>query len=81
MTGWQQVKGAARHSWRERVALDVWYVDHRSLWLDLWILCLTAWVVVRADTSYAPDGGQRSGVPDGCGAPPAASGDDAHGAR
>ena len=69
MTGWQQVNGASRHSWRERVALDVWYVDHRSLWLDLWILCLTAGVVVRADTSYAADGSQRSGVPDGHGDP------------
>jgi len=65
MTGWQQVNGASRHTWRERVALDVWYVDHRSLWLDLRILCLTAGVVARADTSYAADGSQRSGVPDG----------------
>ena len=79
MTGWQQVNGAARHSWRERVALDVWYVDHRSLWLDLRILCLTAKVVVQADTAYAPDGSQRSGVPDGCADPPASPGDHAHG--
>jgi lipopolysaccharide/colanic/teichoic acid biosynthesis glycosyltransferase len=64
MTGWQQVHGAARHSWRERVDLDVWYVDHRSLALDLWILVLTAGVVVRADTVYAEDGSQRSGLPD-----------------
>jgi lipopolysaccharide/colanic/teichoic acid biosynthesis glycosyltransferase len=64
MTGWQQVRGAARHSWAERVALDVWYVDHRSLALDLWILVLTAGVLVRADTVYAADGSQKSGVPD-----------------
>lgn len=64
MTGWQQVHGAARHTWRERVDLDVWYVDHRSLALDLWILVLTAGVVVRADTVYAEDGSQRSGLPD-----------------
>ena len=64
MTGWQQVNGASRHSWRERVAFDVWYVDHRSLWLDLKILLLTAGVVFRADTSYAEDGSQSSGVPD-----------------
>lgn len=68
MTGWQQVKGAARHTWRERVALDVWYVDHHTLLLDLWILLLTAAVVVRADSAYAPDGSQISGLPDG--APP-----------
>lgn len=64
MSGWQQVNGASRHSWRERVALDVWYVDHRSLWLDLRILLLTVGVVFRADTAYAEDGSQNSGVPD-----------------
>jgi lipopolysaccharide/colanic/teichoic acid biosynthesis glycosyltransferase len=66
MTGWQQVSGAARHSWRERVALDVWYVDHRCLRLDLLILWRTVGVVLRADTAYAPDGSQNSGLPDAC---------------
>jgi lipopolysaccharide/colanic/teichoic acid biosynthesis glycosyltransferase len=65
MTGWQQVNGASRHTWRERVALDVWYVDHRSFRLDLLILLRTLGVVLRADTAYAPDGSQRSGLPDG----------------
>ena len=80
MSGWQQVNGAARHSWRERVALDVWYVDHRSLWLDLKILLLTVGVVFRADTSYAEDGSQNSGVPDAFAArsTPSATGGDAH---
>jgi lipopolysaccharide/colanic/teichoic acid biosynthesis glycosyltransferase len=64
MTGWQQVNGAARHSWSERVALDIWYVDHRGLGLDLRILVLTAGVLLRADTVYAQDGSQRSGLPD-----------------
>jgi len=64
MTGWQQVNGAARHSWRERVELDVWYVDHASLALDLRILLRTAGVVARADTVYAPDGSQMSGLPE-----------------
>jgi lipopolysaccharide/colanic/teichoic acid biosynthesis glycosyltransferase len=64
MTGWQQVNGAARHSWRERVALDVWYVDHPSLALDLRILWMTVGVLLRADTVYAPDGSQKSGLPD-----------------
>jgi len=70
MTGWQQVRGASRNTWRERVDLDVWYVDHASFPLDLWILCLTVRVVLRADSVYAPDGSQRSGVPDGFPAPP-----------
>ena len=64
MTGWQQVRGAARHTWKERVAHDLWYVDHRSLWLDLKILFLTVGVVLRADSAYAADGSQQSGLPD-----------------
>jgi lipopolysaccharide/colanic/teichoic acid biosynthesis glycosyltransferase len=65
MTGWQQVRGAARHGWAERIAHDVWYVDHRSVWLDLKILLLTIGVVLRADSAYAADGSQNSGLPDG----------------
>ena len=64
MTGWQQVNGAARHSWSERVRLDVWYVDHLGFWLDLWILVLTVKVVLKADTVYGEDGSQKSGSPD-----------------
>ncbi|WP_443113633.1 sugar transferase [Herbaspirillum seropedicae] len=41
ITGWAQVNGRNALSWEERFQLDVWYVDHRSLWLDLKILVLT----------------------------------------
>ncbi len=41
ITGWAQVNGRNALSWEERFKLDVWYVDHRSLWLDLRILWLT----------------------------------------
>lgn len=41
ITGWAQVNGRNAVSWDERFALDVWYVDHGSLWLDLRILWLT----------------------------------------
>ncbi len=41
LTGWAQVNGRNSLSWEERFALDVWYVDNRSLWLDLRILVLT----------------------------------------
>jgi lipopolysaccharide/colanic/teichoic acid biosynthesis glycosyltransferase len=41
LTGWAQVNGRNAQSWDERFALDVWYVDHRSLWLDLKILWMT----------------------------------------
>lgn len=41
LTGWAQVNGRNAISWEERFALDVWYVDHRSLRLDLRILLMT----------------------------------------
>lgn len=47
ITGWAQVNGRNAISWEERLALDVWYVDHRSLWLDLKILAMTISRVFR----------------------------------
>lgn len=45
VTGWSQVNGRNAISWQDKFALDVWYVDNRSFWLDLRILALTArWV-------------------------------------
>jgi lipopolysaccharide/colanic/teichoic acid biosynthesis glycosyltransferase len=41
ITGWAQVSGRNAVGWDERFRLDVWYVDHRSLWLDLRILWMT----------------------------------------
>ena len=41
ITGWAQVNGRNALSWDEKFKLDVWYVDHRSLWLDIKILWLT----------------------------------------
>jgi sugar transferase EpsL len=41
ITGWAQVNGRNELSWEERLALDTWYVDHWSLWLDLRILART----------------------------------------
>jgi lipopolysaccharide/colanic/teichoic acid biosynthesis glycosyltransferase len=41
ITGWAQVNGRASLPWDERIELDVWYVEHRSLWLDLRILART----------------------------------------
>lgn len=47
ITGWAQVNGRNRLSWEEKFRLDVWYVDHRSLVLDLRILVLTLAAVFR----------------------------------
>ena len=47
ITGWAQVNGRNRLSWEEKFELDTWYVDNRSLWLDLKILLLTFLAVFR----------------------------------
>ncbi|HEX8390999.1 MAG TPA: sugar transferase [Longimicrobium sp.] len=49
MTGWAQVNGGTELPWRDRILLDVWYVDHASLWLDLRILARTVGVVLRGE--------------------------------
>jgi lipopolysaccharide/colanic/teichoic acid biosynthesis glycosyltransferase len=41
LTGWCQINGRNALSWEQKFALDVWYVDHRSFWLDVKILILT----------------------------------------
>lgn len=52
ITGWAQVNGRNALSWEERFKLDVWYVDHRSVGLDLRILWLTVRkVIVREGIS------------------------------
>lgn len=47
ITGWAQVQGRNLLSWEERFELDVWYVDHWSLALDLRILARTVWIVLK----------------------------------
>ena len=46
MTGWAQVNGGIELVWPERIMLDVWYVTHRTLWMDLRILWQTIAVIV-----------------------------------
>jgi lipopolysaccharide/colanic/teichoic acid biosynthesis glycosyltransferase len=46
ITGWAQVHGRKALSWQRKCELDVWYVDHMSVWLDLRILALTLPAVV-----------------------------------
>lgn len=47
LTGWAQVNGRNAISWEEKFKLDVWYVDHFTLWLDLKILWLTLVKVIK----------------------------------
>ena len=46
LTGWAQVNGRNALGWEQKFAYDVWYVDHRSFWLDAKILWLTVWQVL-----------------------------------
>ncbi len=49
ITGWAQVQGRNALTWEERLALDVWYVEHRSVWLDLRIIGRTIGTVLRRE--------------------------------
>ena len=49
LTGWAQINGRNSLSWQDRFILDVWYVDHRSFALDIRILALTVWKVLRRE--------------------------------
>lgn len=54
LTGWAQVNGRNAISWEEKFALDVWYVDNRSFLLDVKIIAMTIWKVVRGEGISAP---------------------------
>jgi sugar transferase EpsL len=54
MTGWAQVNGRNAITWEEKFKLDVWYVDHRSFFLDLKILGLTMWKLLRREGVNQP---------------------------
>jgi sugar transferase EpsL len=54
ITGWAQINGRNDLSWEEKFALDVWYVDHQSLGLDLKILLLTLWKIVKREGISQP---------------------------
>lgn len=49
ITGWAQINGRNALSWEEKFVLDVWYVDNWNLWLDMKILLLTIWKVLKRE--------------------------------
>jgi lipopolysaccharide/colanic/teichoic acid biosynthesis glycosyltransferase len=57
ISGWAQVNGRASLPWDERIELDVWYVDNRSLRLDVKILLMTARMLVTGHGLYKGDTG------------------------
>ena len=54
ITGWAQVNGRNALSWEDKFDHDVWYVDHRTFWLDIKILLLTAYRVLRLEGITQP---------------------------
>ena len=61
LTGWAQVNGRNAISWEEKFRLDLWYVEHRSLWLDLRILAMTLRRVAAGEGISEP--GQATATP------------------
>ena len=55
ITGWAQVNGRTSLSWPERIELDVWYVEHRSIRLDIRILVKTARMLATGHGLYSED--------------------------
>lgn len=49
ITGWAQINGRNAISWDEKFRLDTWYVDHQGVWLDIRIIALTVWRVLRRE--------------------------------
>jgi len=54
ITGWAQIHGRNALTWEDKFKLDVWYVDHWTIWLDIKILLLTVWKVLRREGIHAP---------------------------
>ena len=54
LTGWAQVNGRNAVTWQDKFKLDVWYVDHWSFFLDLKILWLSCWKVIRREGINQP---------------------------
>jgi len=54
LTGWAQINGRNAVDWPARFKLDVWYVDHWSFWLDLKIVGITLWKVIKREGINQP---------------------------
>ena len=54
ITGWAQVNGRNALSWEEKFAMDVWYVDQQSFWMDVKIVLLTVWKILKRENITLP---------------------------
>jgi sugar transferase EpsL len=62
ITGWAQINGRNALNWGRRFELDVWYVGNMSLWLDLGIIALTGWKVLKREVVSQPRGIRNDGA-------------------
>ena len=65
LTGWAQIHGRNQLTWPKRIELDLWYLDHWSLWLDLKILMRTPWILFRSEGLYGRKENFRIRTPNG----------------
>jgi lipopolysaccharide/colanic/teichoic acid biosynthesis glycosyltransferase len=63
LTGWAQVNGRTKLPWDERIELDVWYVEHRSPWVDLKILLRTPRALFTGTYKGETGGWKQSAAP------------------
>ena len=54
ITGWAQVNGRNAISWEDKFKLDVWYVDNWSIWLDVKIIAMTVWKILKREGINQP---------------------------
>jgi len=54
LTGWAQINGRNAITWEDKFALDTWYVDHWSFWLDIKIIAITIWKVLKREGINQP---------------------------
>jgi sugar transferase EpsL len=77
LTGWQQINGRNRSTWAEKFEMDVWYIDHRSWWLDCKIVLRTPFALLRSgDLSHGGHATMPAFDEDQCGASPPWPADD-----
>lgn len=55
ITGWALINGRNAITWEEKFKLDVWYVEHQSFWLDIKIILVSIWKILRRDGVSAPN--------------------------
>ncbi|MCK4527530.1 sugar transferase [candidate division WOR-3 bacterium] len=54
ITGWAQVNGRNAITWEQKFEHDIWYVDHLSFWLDMKIIALTVWKIIKREGINQP---------------------------